>query len=141
MARRWRDRAWFRAAIAGVVLTLGLPVVAGARAQAPSGAPLTCKQMWLKATEEAARAALKKARLEAGAPAGVAADAWEKAWVAQWMSVWEAKADTLVPGPDGVCCDIDWFELAAQTGKAAWTQALGDCADSVRCGWKLGGKI
>ncbi|MGC2420515.1 MAG: hypothetical protein WA405_02580 [Candidatus Acidiferrales bacterium] len=125
MARRWRDRAWFRAAIAGVVLTLGLPVVAGARAQAPSGAPLTCKQMWLEATEEAARAALEKARLEAGARAGGIGDAWATAWVAKWKSVWEAKADTLVPGPDGVCCDIDWFELAAQTGKAAWTQALG----------------
>jgi len=125
MARRWRDRAWFRAGIVAAFLTMGLPAVAGARAQAPGGAPLTCKQMWLEATAEAARAALGKARLDAGAPAGAAADAWETAWVAEWKSVWEAKADTLVPGPDGVCCDIDWFELAAQTGKAAWTAALG----------------
>jgi len=125
MARRSRNRAWFRAGIVCALVTLSLPAVAVARAQAPTGAPLTCKQMWLDATAEAARAALEKARLEAGAPAGGAADAWETAWVAKWKAVWEAEADTLVPGPDGTCCDIDWFELAAQTGKAAWAQALG----------------
>jgi hypothetical protein len=125
MAGRLRFDMWFRAGIAAVLLALGLPAVASARAQAPTGVPLTCKQMWLEATEEAARAALDKARLDAGASAGSAAAAWEAAWLAKWKSVWEAEADTLVPGPDGSCCNIDWFELAAQTGKAAWTQALG----------------
>ncbi|MGO9641482.1 MAG: hypothetical protein ACLP1Y_09290 [Candidatus Acidiferrales bacterium] len=107
-----------------MLLALGLPALAAARPQAPMGAPLTCKEMWLDATAEAARAALEKARLDAGAPAGAAASLWETTWLARWKSVWETKVDTLNPGPDGACCDINWFELAAQTGKAAWTQAL-----------------
>ena len=123
MAGRLKFEMWFRAGIAAALLALILPAVASAHAQAAAGAPLTCKQMWLEATEQAARAALEQARRDAGVPAGNAA-AWEAAWLAQWKAVWEAKADTLAPGPDGSCCDINWFELAAQTGKAAWKQAL-----------------
>jgi hypothetical protein len=124
MAATKMKRVWFRAGFAAVLLTIVLPALAVARPQAPIGAPLTCKEMWLGADTEAARQALEKAKLEAGVPAGAAQNLWETTWLARWKSVWDAKAATLVPGPDGVCCDINWFELAAMTGKDAWTQSL-----------------
>ena len=119
-----KKRAWFRAGMVSILLTLGLPALSAANPQAPVGVPLTCKEMWLSANAEAARAALERAKLDAGMPAGAAANLWETTWLARWKAVWDAKADSLVPGPDGACCDINWFELAAQTGKDAWTQSL-----------------
>ena len=128
MAAEKTNRAWFRAGFAALLVTLVLPAFAAARPQTPIGAALTCKEMWLDADTEAARAALDKARLDAGAPAGAPANLWETTWLARWKSVWDAKAAALNPGPNGVCCDINWFELAAQTGKDAWAQALGAAA-------------
>jgi len=108
-------RCVFLAACLALLATLALP--GAARAQIPSGPPPSCKQLWEEASEQAARAAEEKARA-AGAPSG-----WIQTWAQAWKASWSASAAGLKPARDGNCCDINWFELGAQAGKAAWQRA------------------
>jgi len=115
-----RAKSW---AVPGCALfLLCSPALAAAQPQGPTGAPLTCKQMWAEAMAQAEHAALAQANLAAGtAPAG--ASLWAATWAARWKSVWQAQGDALPSTPGLACCD-HWFETAAQAGKDAWTQAM-----------------
>jgi len=83
----------------------------------------TCRQIWDDAANEAARAALARANRDAGAAPNGAATAWSSSWTQSWRAAWTSAGGTLVPGKDGDCCHIDWFELAVMAGKNGWTQA------------------
>ena len=110
----------------GLMLTL---VIAGAvglsgPARAQNLIPIpTCRQIWDDAANEAARAALARANRDAGAAPNGAATAWSSSWTQSWRAAWTSAGGTLVPGKDGDCCHIDWFELAVMAGKNGWTQA------------------
>jgi hypothetical protein len=105
-----------------LVILTGLVLPGVAHAQMPAGAPLTCNQLWDEASVQAARAAQEKASLVAGT-ASAAASRWAQAWTQAWIAAWAAQVTGLKPSPAGGCCDSNWFELAARTGKAGWETA------------------
>jgi len=108
--------------LACCLAVLGGLAVPAAQAQIP-GSMVTCKQLWDEANAQARSAAQDKARLAADAAPSPAATRWAQSWTQAWSSVWAARGATLKPGPGGDCCEIHWFEMAAQTGKAAWERA------------------
>ncbi|MBI3670473.1 MAG: hypothetical protein HY237_11915 [Acidobacteria bacterium] len=94
-----------------------------AHAQLPYAPPTACKQLWDEASAQAAQAAQEKASLAAGAAPSAAASRWAQAWTQAWIAPWTAPATGLQPSRADRCCDSNWFELAAQTGKAGWVTA------------------
>lgn len=111
----------------GSVLLCALWIVSlagagAAHAQIPGGPSPTCKQLWDEAGALADRAAQDKARAVGAAP-DAGATRWAQAWTQAWNAVWSAQGAMLKPGPRQDCCHINWFELAARTGKAAWEKA------------------
>lgn len=94
-----------------------------ALAQAPGGTPPTCKQHWDEANTLADKDAAEKANLAAGAPPGAAASNWAKSWRQAWNAGWAGRGAALNLAARRDCCDANWFEVAAQTGKAAWGTA------------------
>ena len=104
-----------------------------AQAQVPV-APPSCKQLWDEASALANTAAQEKAKLAAGAPSA-AASRWAQSWTQTWNAVWAAAGAGIKAGRGGDCCHFNWFELAAQTGKAAWEKAWQAAAAGAEKPW------
>ncbi len=123
------ERAFEMAGIlcAGMILLLAA-AAEGAAASPQVGKPgatamTSCEELWREAGTGSATDALAKAKVAAGPAPSAAANGWMSGWTGAWNSAWTMPLGALTHAPGQDCCDTNWFERAAETGKASWEKA------------------
>ena len=121
------SRTWLAALF---VALLAGPTLAGTAHAQPLPSLPTCQQFWDEANALADKDAAEKANLAAGPAPSAAANNWASSWRQTWNATWRGQGAALKLGAGRNCCDANWFELAAHTGKAAWETS-----------WKMAGAL